>query len=160
LVALYTPLLPRALRRQGLPDGDSDDLIQEVFAAVASEMKTFEHFGRTGASRQRLRALTQLADSLVGFPTSALLGDIPSFRSRRLICRLAAIDKEAQHPSSPKRRRIFHQRIAPNSSHEPSRGGRSQARRTRRRYASFARSIGKRRKLRIPERLQPGSRNR
>ena len=58
LVDLYTPLIRGWLRRQGLPDPDADDVVQEVLAVVVRRLPEFRHSERTGAFRCWLRTIT------------------------------------------------------------------------------------------------------
>jgi RNA polymerase sigma-70 factor (ECF subfamily) len=55
LVALYTPLIRRWLSTYDIKNADADDLIQEVFTVVLSELPSFHHNQRTGAFRNWLR---------------------------------------------------------------------------------------------------------
>jgi RNA polymerase sigma-70 factor (ECF subfamily) len=57
-VDLYTPLIRTWLRRQGLLDQDTDDLVQEVLGAVVRDLPRFEHSQRKGAFRSWLRTIT------------------------------------------------------------------------------------------------------
>jgi RNA polymerase sigma-70 factor (ECF subfamily) len=57
LCALYRPLIVAWLRRQSVPDGEVDDLVQEIFLAVVRGLPTFSHSGRGGAFRAWLRAI-------------------------------------------------------------------------------------------------------
>ena len=57
LMSLYRPLLTSWLRRYDVQVSDSDDLIQEVLMAVAKDLPTFDHNGRTGAFRAWLRSI-------------------------------------------------------------------------------------------------------
>jgi RNA polymerase sigma-70 factor (ECF subfamily) len=57
LVSLYEPLLQGWLRRQGVQHADADDLVAQTLAAVAQELPTFHHNGRTGAFRSWLRGI-------------------------------------------------------------------------------------------------------
>jgi RNA polymerase sigma-70 factor (ECF subfamily) len=55
-VRLYTPLLHFWARRTGLPEGDADDLVQEVFTILAREMPRFE-YDALGSFRGWLRTV-------------------------------------------------------------------------------------------------------
>ena len=57
LMSLYRPLLTSWLRRYDVQASDSDDLMQEVLMAVAKDLPTFDHNGRTGAFRAWLRSI-------------------------------------------------------------------------------------------------------
>src|SRR5262249_55970889 len=57
LVDLYTPLIRSWLRRHGAPEGEADDLAQEVLKAVVCHLPAFRHSGRTGAFRSWLRTI-------------------------------------------------------------------------------------------------------
>lgn len=57
LVDLYSPLLRHWLRRHLLVEADAEDLVQDVLAALVSELPTFEHNGRPGAFRCWLRTI-------------------------------------------------------------------------------------------------------
>ena len=56
-MSLYRPLLTSWLRRYDVQASDSDDLMQEVLMAVAKDLPTFDHNGRTGAFRAWLRSI-------------------------------------------------------------------------------------------------------
>jgi RNA polymerase sigma factor (sigma-70 family) len=58
LVDLYTPLIRGWLGRHGLQPSDSDDLVQDVFTAIVSELPHFQHNGQRGAFRSWLRVTT------------------------------------------------------------------------------------------------------
>jgi RNA polymerase sigma-70 factor (ECF subfamily) len=58
LVALYRPWLTAYLRRQNLPAGDVDDLIQDTLAILVKELPQFRHDLRRGAFRRWLRNIT------------------------------------------------------------------------------------------------------
>jgi RNA polymerase sigma-70 factor (ECF subfamily) len=45
------------LRRQSVPDGEVDDLVQEIFLAVVRSLPSFSHSGRRGAFRSWLRTI-------------------------------------------------------------------------------------------------------
>lgn len=57
LTTLYRPLLVGWLRRQGVPAGEVDDLVQEVLLSVVQSLPGFAHSGRVGAFRAWLRAI-------------------------------------------------------------------------------------------------------
>ena len=57
LCELYRPLIVGWLRRQAVPDGEVDDLVQEIFLAVVRGLPSFSHSGRRGAFRSWLRAI-------------------------------------------------------------------------------------------------------
>ena len=57
LMSLYRPLLTSWLRRYDVQASDSDDLMQEVLMAIAKDLPTFDHNGRTGAFRAWLRSI-------------------------------------------------------------------------------------------------------
>lgn len=57
LVDLYGPLLRAWLNRWDIQPVDADDLVQEVLAALARELPSFAHSGRTGAFRSWLRTM-------------------------------------------------------------------------------------------------------
>ena len=57
LVGLYGPLLNIWLRKYGVQDSDTDDLIQDVMLAVSSNLRSFDHNGRPGAFRAWLRSI-------------------------------------------------------------------------------------------------------
>jgi RNA polymerase sigma-70 factor (ECF subfamily) len=57
LVDLYTPLIRSWLRRHGAPEGEADDLAQEVLKAVVCHLPAFRHSGRAGAFRSWLRTI-------------------------------------------------------------------------------------------------------
>ena len=57
LMSLYRPLLMAWLRKYHVQDFDLDDLMQEVLMAVAKDLPTFDHNGRTGAFRAWLRSI-------------------------------------------------------------------------------------------------------
>ncbi len=57
LVALYTPLLKRWLRRYEVQDADADDIVQEVLAALLNELPKFQHNEQAGAFRSWLRKI-------------------------------------------------------------------------------------------------------
>jgi RNA polymerase sigma-70 factor, ECF subfamily len=59
LVSLYSPLVAHSCRQADLPDSDLDDVIQDVFAAVATGLKN-RHQGQPGASlRAWMRGITR-----------------------------------------------------------------------------------------------------
>ena len=57
LCELYRPLIVGWLRRQAVPDGEVDDLVQEIFLAVVRGLPSFSHSGRRGAFRAWLRTI-------------------------------------------------------------------------------------------------------
>ncbi len=57
LVELYSPMLSVWLRKFDVPDADIDDLKQEVLTAVVTDLRNFEHNGRTGAFRSWLKTI-------------------------------------------------------------------------------------------------------
>lgn len=57
LVEIYTPLLQRWCQTYDVQAADADDVIQEVLAAVVSELPEFQHNQRTGAFRAWLRLM-------------------------------------------------------------------------------------------------------
>ena len=57
LCELYRPLIVGWLRRQAVPDGEVDDLVQEIFLAVVRGLPSFSHSGRRGAFRCWLRTI-------------------------------------------------------------------------------------------------------
>lgn len=57
LCDLYRPLIVGWLRRQSIPDGDLDDLVQEIFMGVVRSLPAFTHSGRQGAFRAWLRTI-------------------------------------------------------------------------------------------------------
>ena len=57
LVALYGPLLKRWALRYEIQESDADDVVQEVLAAVLSDLPKFQHNQRTGAFRSWLRII-------------------------------------------------------------------------------------------------------
>lgn len=57
LTALYQPLMVGWLRRQGVPPGEVDDLVQEVLLRVVQSLPGFAHSGRVGAFRAWLRTI-------------------------------------------------------------------------------------------------------
>ena len=57
LCELYRPLIVGWLRRQSVPHGEVDDLVQEIFLAVVRGLPSFSHSGRSGAFRSWLRAI-------------------------------------------------------------------------------------------------------
>ena len=58
LVELYSPLIRGWLRRHGLADHDSDDLVQEVLSVVMRRIPEFRRNERTGSFRRWLRTIT------------------------------------------------------------------------------------------------------
>ena len=57
LCDLYRPLIVGWLHRQSVPDGEIDDLVQEIFVAVVRGLPSFDHSGRRGAFRSWLRTI-------------------------------------------------------------------------------------------------------
>jgi len=57
LVELYSPMLSVWLRKFDVPVTDIDDLKQEVMTAVVTDLRNFEHNGRTGAFRSWLKTI-------------------------------------------------------------------------------------------------------
>jgi RNA polymerase sigma-70 factor (ECF subfamily) len=57
LCELYRPLIVGWLRRQSIPEADTDDLVQEIFLAVVGSLPPFIHSGRSGAFRSWLRTI-------------------------------------------------------------------------------------------------------
>jgi RNA polymerase sigma-70 factor (ECF subfamily) len=57
LCELYRPLIVGWLRRQSVPDGEIDDVVQEIFLAVVRSLPSFSHSGRRGAFRSWLRTI-------------------------------------------------------------------------------------------------------
>ena len=57
LVELYTPLLFHWSLRTGLNEAESEDLVQEVFAALLTKLRTFERL-RDGSFRKWLQVVT------------------------------------------------------------------------------------------------------
>jgi RNA polymerase sigma-70 factor (ECF subfamily) len=58
LVDIYSPLIQAWLRRQGLPEQDADDVVQEVLAVVVRKLPQFQRKEQTGAFRSWLRKIT------------------------------------------------------------------------------------------------------
>jgi RNA polymerase sigma factor (sigma-70 family) len=58
LVDLYTPLIERWLKQQGVSPSDVDDFVQEVMGVVVREMGDFRHSKQKGAFRRWLRTIT------------------------------------------------------------------------------------------------------
>src|SRR5262245_46720792 len=57
LATLCRPLMVSWLRRQGVPAGELDDLVQEVLLRVVRSLPQFDHSGRVGAFRAWLRVI-------------------------------------------------------------------------------------------------------
>src|SRR5262249_42631649 len=57
LCELYRPVIVGWLHRQSVPDGEVDDLVQEIFLAVVRGLPSFSHSGRRGAFRSWLRTI-------------------------------------------------------------------------------------------------------
>jgi RNA polymerase sigma factor (sigma-70 family) len=58
LVEIYSPLIRSWLRRYNVPEGEADDLTQDVLKTVVSHLPSFRHNGRPGAFRSWLRTIT------------------------------------------------------------------------------------------------------
>jgi RNA polymerase sigma-70 factor (ECF subfamily) len=58
LVDLYTPLIRGWLRRQGIPEQDADDVVQDVLAVVFRKLPQFQRQPHPGAFRGWLRSIT------------------------------------------------------------------------------------------------------
>jgi RNA polymerase sigma-70 factor (ECF subfamily) len=58
LAELYTPLVLRRLRQQGIPESDAEDLLQEILLVIIREVPGFDHSGRPGAFRSWIRTIT------------------------------------------------------------------------------------------------------
>jgi RNA polymerase sigma-70 factor (ECF subfamily) len=54
---LYRPLMVGWLRGQGVPPGETDDLVQEILLSVVRSLPQFDHSGRVGAFRAWLRTI-------------------------------------------------------------------------------------------------------
>ncbi len=54
-IDIYGPLMSGWLKRRGVPDDVAEDVRQEVLVKVFSEIREFNHNGRTGAFRAWLR---------------------------------------------------------------------------------------------------------
>jgi RNA polymerase sigma-70 factor (ECF subfamily) len=59
LVALYSPLVASWCQKSGLGTADSNDVLQEVFAAVASHLADFRRDASGGTFRGWLRVITR-----------------------------------------------------------------------------------------------------
>jgi RNA polymerase sigma-70 factor (ECF subfamily) len=59
LVSLYSPLVIHWCRQRGVPQDDLPDLVQDVFAAVASGLAAFQHNRPGGTFRGWLRGIAQ-----------------------------------------------------------------------------------------------------
>jgi RNA polymerase sigma factor (sigma-70 family) len=57
LVELYTPLLRSWLQRNGVPDADAEDLLQEVFAVLVRKLPDFDYDPARGSFRSWLRTI-------------------------------------------------------------------------------------------------------
>ena len=57
LCELYRPLIVGWLHRQSVPDGEIDDLVQEIFVAVVGGLPSFNNSGHRGAFRSWLRTI-------------------------------------------------------------------------------------------------------
>lgn len=57
LCQLYRPLIVGWLRRQAVPAGEVDDLVQEILLAVVRGLPSFSHSGHRGAFRSWLRTI-------------------------------------------------------------------------------------------------------
>ena len=58
LIDLYAPMIRAWLVRLHVPAQDMDDVAQEVFSALVSELPRFQHNHRAGAFRAWLRSIT------------------------------------------------------------------------------------------------------
>ena len=58
LIDLYAPMIRAWLVRLHVPAQDEDDVAQEVFTALVSELPRFQHNHRAGAFRSWLRSIT------------------------------------------------------------------------------------------------------
>lgn len=58
LVEIYSPLIRRWLRHQGVYDAEADDLVQEVLTVVVRKLPTFQRRDQVGAFRCWLRTIT------------------------------------------------------------------------------------------------------
>jgi len=58
-VSLYEPVVYRSLRRSGLQDADSRELMQEVFLMVSRNIERWESTGRQGSFRAWLKCVTR-----------------------------------------------------------------------------------------------------
>jgi RNA polymerase sigma-70 factor (ECF subfamily) len=58
LVDLYTPLIRRWFERYRVPGGDVEDLVQDVLAVIARDLRNFVHNEQPGAFRRWLRTIT------------------------------------------------------------------------------------------------------
>lgn len=56
-MAIYAPLLKRWLRQYEIQQSDADDLVQDVLAAVVTDLPKFQHNQRNGAFRSWLRCI-------------------------------------------------------------------------------------------------------
>jgi RNA polymerase sigma-70 factor, ECF subfamily len=65
LLEIYSPLIGRWLSSYGISEPEAEDLTQEVFQTLLTEIRTFKHNGNTGAFRRWLR-LT-IVNRLKGF---------------------------------------------------------------------------------------------
>ncbi|RUL81811.1 RNA polymerase sigma factor [Tautonia sociabilis] len=57
LAELYSPLVLRRLRQQGIAEADAEDLLQEILLVIIREVPHFDHTGRPGAFRGWMRAI-------------------------------------------------------------------------------------------------------
>ena len=57
LVALYTPLLRRWVRKYQIQESDIDDIVQDVLSALLNDLPRFQHNQRTGAFRNWIRTI-------------------------------------------------------------------------------------------------------
>jgi RNA polymerase sigma-70 factor (ECF subfamily) len=102
LCDLYRPLIVGWLRRQSVPSGDLDDLVQEVFLAVVRGLPSFSHSGRQGAFRAWLRtiAFNYSCDYWKSPANRAAVGDLAATEAIRLLedpdSRLNK-DRDAEH---------------------------------------------------------------
>jgi len=59
LAVLYRPLIVSWLRRQPVPAGEVDDLVQEILLSVVQSLPSFSHSGRVGAFRSWMRTIAR-----------------------------------------------------------------------------------------------------
>ena len=103
-VKLYSPLVYRIARRQGLQPADADDLLQEVLSSVSTSVDEWLHRSDRGAFRPWLRRIAR--NTTINFLTRRRhrpLGIGGSDAQRRLIeasdndDAVADFDREYQH---------------------------------------------------------------